>query len=140
MSGCKGATRARHAEFVSLRLGACAWPDSNFGGSRRSVAELGQLVGYKSEEAFSGAFKREFGLSPVQWKCPFCGRPGSAVSHQAAPNVSVTYSMGCWQDLSPFAPEPFWEDCLGPQTVWTPHLDQAVALWNWRPSKGGGMA
>ncbi len=72
--------------------------------------------------------------------CPFCGRPGAAVSHRAAPNVPVTYSVGCWRDLSPFAREPSWEDCLGPQTDWTPDLDRAVALWNRRLSNGRGIA
>lgn len=34
----------------------------------KSVAQLAWAVGYRSEEAFSRAFKREFGLSPMQWK------------------------------------------------------------------------
>jgi AraC-like DNA-binding protein len=37
-------------------------------GSVRSVAELAHRVGYDSEEAFSRAFKREFGLSPLHWR------------------------------------------------------------------------
>jgi len=36
--------------------------------TRMSVAQLAWSVGYKSEEAFSRAFKREYGLPPVQWK------------------------------------------------------------------------
>ena len=34
----------------------------------KSVAQLAHAVGYDSEEAFSRAFKREFGLSPVRWR------------------------------------------------------------------------
>lgn len=36
--------------------------------SAKSVAQLAHAVGYESEEAFSRAFKREFGLSPVRWR------------------------------------------------------------------------
>lgn len=36
--------------------------------TRRSIAQLAYAVGYQSEEAFSRAFKREFGLSPSQWR------------------------------------------------------------------------
>jgi AraC-like DNA-binding protein len=34
----------------------------------RSIGQLAHSVGYESEEAFSRAFKREFGLSPVRWR------------------------------------------------------------------------
>ena len=34
----------------------------------RSVGQLAHAVGYGSEEAFSRAFKREFGLSPARWR------------------------------------------------------------------------
>lgn len=36
--------------------------------SRMTVAQLAYSVGYESEEAFSRAFKREFGLSPALWR------------------------------------------------------------------------
>jgi AraC-like DNA-binding protein len=36
--------------------------------TRRTVAQLANSVGYESEEAFSRAFKREFGVSPSQWR------------------------------------------------------------------------
>jgi AraC-like DNA-binding protein len=36
--------------------------------SRRSIAQLANLVGYESEEAFSRAFKREFGMPPARWR------------------------------------------------------------------------
>jgi AraC-like DNA-binding protein len=36
--------------------------------SRRPVGQLAHLVGYESEEAFSRAFKREYGLSPAHWR------------------------------------------------------------------------
>lgn len=36
--------------------------------SRRPVAQLAHLVGYESEEAFSRAFKREYGLAPAHWR------------------------------------------------------------------------
>ena len=36
--------------------------------SRKSVSQLAHAVGYESEEAFSRAFKREFGLSPARWR------------------------------------------------------------------------
>ena len=32
------------------------------------VSKVADLVGYASEAAFSQAFKREFGLSPTQWR------------------------------------------------------------------------
>jgi AraC-like DNA-binding protein len=34
----------------------------------RSAAQIAHAVGYESEEAFSRAFKREFGLSPARWR------------------------------------------------------------------------
>ena len=34
----------------------------------RSIAQIGYSVGYESGEAFSRAFKREYGLSPAQWR------------------------------------------------------------------------
>jgi AraC-like DNA-binding protein len=36
--------------------------------TRKSVSQLAHAVGYESEEAFSRAFKREFGLSPAHWR------------------------------------------------------------------------
>lgn len=36
--------------------------------TRKSIAQIAPLVGYESEEAFSRAFKREFGLSPARWR------------------------------------------------------------------------
>jgi len=34
----------------------------------KSIAQLAHFVGYESGEAFSRAFKREYGLSPAQWR------------------------------------------------------------------------
>lgn len=36
--------------------------------TRQTVSQLAHAVGYESEEAFSRAFKREFGLSPARWR------------------------------------------------------------------------
>lgn len=36
--------------------------------TRKSIAQLAHAVGYESEEAFSRAFKREYGLSPARWR------------------------------------------------------------------------
>lgn len=36
--------------------------------TRIAVAQLAHAVGYDSEEAFSRAFKREYGLSPAHWR------------------------------------------------------------------------
>ncbi|MCC6775514.1 MAG: AraC family transcriptional regulator [Hyphomicrobiales bacterium] len=36
--------------------------------SRKTIAQLAYAVGYESEEAFSRAFKREFGLPPGRWR------------------------------------------------------------------------
>jgi len=36
--------------------------------SRRSVAEISEDVGYESEIAFARAFKREFSVTPAQWR------------------------------------------------------------------------
>ena len=36
--------------------------------TRKTVSQLAHAVGYDSQEAFSRAFKREFGLSPAQWR------------------------------------------------------------------------
>ena len=36
--------------------------------TRQSIEQLAQEVGYGSGEAFSRAFKREFGLSPARWR------------------------------------------------------------------------
>jgi AraC-like DNA-binding protein len=36
--------------------------------TRKTVSQLAHSVGYESEEAFSRAFKREFGLSPARWR------------------------------------------------------------------------
>ncbi|MFN3348695.1 AraC family transcriptional regulator [Pseudorhodoplanes sp.] len=35
---------------------------------RMSIAQLAHAVGYQSEEAFSRAFKREYGVSPAHWR------------------------------------------------------------------------
>jgi AraC-like DNA-binding protein len=35
---------------------------------RGTIAQLAHSVGYESEEAFSRAFKREFGLPPARWR------------------------------------------------------------------------
>ena len=34
----------------------------------KTIAQLAHSVGYESEEAFSRAFKREYGVSPGQWR------------------------------------------------------------------------
>jgi len=34
----------------------------------KSIAQLAYSVGYESAEAFSRAFKREYGVSPAQWR------------------------------------------------------------------------
>ena len=36
--------------------------------ARGTIAQLAHSVGYESEEAFSRAFKREFGLPPARWR------------------------------------------------------------------------
>jgi AraC-like DNA-binding protein len=36
--------------------------------SDKAIAQLAHSVGYESEEAFSRAFKREFGMSPSRWR------------------------------------------------------------------------
>lgn len=36
--------------------------------TRMTIAQLAHSVGYESEEAFSRAFKREFGVSPARWR------------------------------------------------------------------------
>ena len=35
---------------------------------RDNVAAIAERVGYRSEEAFSRAFKRQFGSSPAAWR------------------------------------------------------------------------
>jgi AraC-like DNA-binding protein len=41
---------------------------SNLCETRKTIAQLAYSVGYESEEAFSRAFKREFGMSPSRWR------------------------------------------------------------------------
>ncbi len=36
--------------------------------TRKAIAQLAYSVGYESEEAFSRAFKREFGVPPARWR------------------------------------------------------------------------
>ncbi len=36
--------------------------------TRKTIAQLAHSVGYESEEAFSRAFKREFGMPPARWR------------------------------------------------------------------------
>ncbi|QIG50220.1 AraC family transcriptional regulator [Nordella sp. HKS 07] len=36
--------------------------------TRRTIAQIAHAAGYESDEAFSRAFKREFGLSPARWR------------------------------------------------------------------------
>ena len=38
------------------------------GETNKTIAQLAHSVGYESEEAFSRAFKREFGLAPAWWR------------------------------------------------------------------------
>lgn len=40
----------------------------NLRAMRTNIARVAHGVGYESEEAFSRAFKREFGVSPAQWR------------------------------------------------------------------------
>jgi AraC-like DNA-binding protein len=40
--------------------------------TRVTIAQLAHAVGYESEEAFSRAFKREFGLPPARWRQTVC--------------------------------------------------------------------
>jgi AraC-like DNA-binding protein len=40
----------------------------NLSETQTTIARLAHSVGYESEEAFSRAFKREFGLSPARWR------------------------------------------------------------------------
>ncbi|MDF3810417.1 MULTISPECIES: AraC family transcriptional regulator [Rhodopseudomonas] len=44
--------------------------------SGRSVSQVAHEVGYDSEEAFSRAFKREFGVSPTRWRDQDAGAEG----------------------------------------------------------------
>jgi transcriptional regulator GlxA family with amidase domain len=37
-------------------------------GSRMSIAQIAQAVGYESEEGFRRAFKREFEMWPAEWR------------------------------------------------------------------------
>ena len=43
---------------------------------KTTIAQLAHAVGYQSEEAFSRAFKREFGVSPAHWR----DRPGGGAT------------------------------------------------------------
>ena len=36
--------------------------------TRKTIAQIAEEVGYGSGEAFSRAFRREFGLSPARWQ------------------------------------------------------------------------
>jgi AraC-like DNA-binding protein len=36
--------------------------------SQKTIAQLAHAIGYESEQAFSRAFKREFGLPPARWR------------------------------------------------------------------------
>jgi AraC-like DNA-binding protein len=40
----------------------------NLSEKQTTIAQLARSVGYESEEAFSRAFKREFGMSPARWR------------------------------------------------------------------------
>ena len=37
-------------------------------GGRQSIAQIAYEVGYEAEEAFTRAFKREFGTPPAAWR------------------------------------------------------------------------
>ncbi|MFN0194810.1 MAG: cupin domain-containing protein [Aestuariivirga sp.] len=37
-------------------------------GTPKSIGQIAPMVGYESEEAFSRAFKREFGIAPAHWR------------------------------------------------------------------------
>lgn len=41
---------------------------ANLSETRKTIAQLAHSVGYESEEAFSRAFKREFGMPPARWR------------------------------------------------------------------------
>jgi AraC-like DNA-binding protein len=36
--------------------------------TKKSIAQIAHLIGYESEQAFSRAFRREFGLPPARWR------------------------------------------------------------------------
>jgi AraC-like DNA-binding protein len=58
--------------------------------TRRSIAQIAHAVGYGSEEAFSRAFKREFGASPARWR-EQAAEGGAAA---AAPPIAASPAQG----------------------------------------------
>lgn len=70
-SGLVGMPPIRYLTFCRLQAAK-----RELEASGKTVAQLAHAVGYESEEAFSRAFKRAFGLSPVRWKAQAAGLPG----------------------------------------------------------------
>ena len=59
----------------------------------QSVSQLAHSVGYESEEAFSRAFKREYGLSPMRWRvqqAEASGGASAAAVYDEAPHEART--------------------------------------------------
>lgn len=58
-----GTSPVRYATLWRLRAAQMHLRESN-----RSLAQIAAAIGYESEEAFSRAFKREFGVTPALWR------------------------------------------------------------------------
>jgi AraC-like DNA-binding protein len=58
----------RHAACPLSHGQTLADRELNLRESSKSIAQLAHAVGYASEEAFSRAFKREFGISPARFR------------------------------------------------------------------------
>jgi len=78
LAGEAGMSRSSFAERFSRITGLAAieylgkwrmlWAGDMLGDAALSIAEVANRVGYRSDLAFSRAFKREYGLSPAEWR------------------------------------------------------------------------
>ena len=66
-SGCR-MVEGRRGSADRPRAGRLQTAKLSLRETRKTIAQLAQEVGYGSKEAFSRAFKREFGLSPTRWR------------------------------------------------------------------------
>jgi transcriptional regulator GlxA family with amidase domain len=51
--------------LASQRMWTARWLLS---GTPKSIGQIAPMVGCESEEAFSRAFKREYGVAPAHWR------------------------------------------------------------------------
>lgn len=69
--------------------------------SNAPLASIAQDVGYRTDTAFSRAFRREFGVPPAAWRTGSLRGPSDRQAHEAGSTVQAASRTGCPLPASP---------------------------------------